>query len=105
MIKITNGADVLEVTNGAYETLYKGIGFVPMGDKRSGKKVASQNELEESQNANEEQTANEGDKPLSHWSKDEIKAFAEANDIDLTGTKNVSQARERVQAFLDEQPE
>lgn len=41
------------------------------------------------------------EKPIAQWNKDEIKKYAELRKIDITGTKNPNEARERIKAFLN----
>ena len=43
------------------------------------------------------------EKPIAQWSKEEIKKFAEIKEIDITGTKNAGEARDRIKAYLETQ--
>ena len=43
------------------------------------------------------------EKPIAKWSKEEIKKFAEIKEIDITGTKNAGEARDRIKAYLEDQ--
>ena len=43
------------------------------------------------------------EKPIAQWSKEEIKKFAEIKEIDITGTKNAGEARDRIKAYLEDQ--
>nr|DAV95825.1 MAG TPA: HeH/LEM domain [Caudoviricetes sp.] len=95
MVKITDGVSIFEVTNGAYEEIYKKQGFEPLEEA-----------LEDAVNTEPEDglgsEAEDGlDVPLSEWSKKQLKAFADENDIDLSGTKTADEARERVREFLN----
>ena len=98
MVKITNGVNVFEVSNGAYEGIYSKQGY----RKVDGSKVSTP-EIPLQPEKTEDELFLEGiiEKPLSQWSKDEIKRFAELNDIDITGTKNATEAKERIKSFLD----
>lgn len=40
------------------------------------------------------------EKPLSQWTKNEVKRFASIKGIDLKGTKNASEAKERIKPCL-----
>lgn len=104
MVKITNGVNIFEVTDGAYENNFKKLGYKIVKEKGSKAKVAKQEV--EADNAVEE-TVEETikmselvEKPLSNWTKDEVKKFAKANEIDITGTKGVDEAKERINDFL-----
>jgi hypothetical protein len=40
------------------------------------------------------------EKPISNWSKEEVKLYADHYEIELTGTKNVNEAKERIKNFM-----
>ena len=42
------------------------------------------------------------EKPISQWNKEEIKKFAALKDIDISGTKNATEAKELIKQFLEE---
>ena len=44
-------------------------------------------------------------KPLSQWNKDEVKKYATICSVDISGTKNAKEAKERIKAFIDEKAE
>lgn len=96
MVKITNGVDVFEVTRGAFDGIYSRQGF----------KIVIDEVVKSSANA-PEKTEDEIfveeilEKPISQWNKDEIKRFAAINKIDISGTKNASEAKEIIKSFID----
>lgn len=105
MVKITNGVNIFEVTDGAYENNFKKLGYKIVNEKGSRAQNAKQEV--EAGNAVEEKAVEETikmselvEKPLSNWTKDEVKKFAKANKIDITGTKGVDEAKERINDFL-----
>ena len=119
MIKCTNGMTVIEVTEGAYNTIFKDQGYRPVVDEvktpvetSNKKKVEipvednSKGESEEQIDVSEIDEKDEIDslleKPISQWSNDEVKAFAEAKEIDITGTKNAKEAKNRIKKFLED---
>lgn len=98
MIEITNGTVVCKVSAGAYNTMYKKHGFVPVVEAVPVPvQVSGVDEEEYRSNVVEL-----SEKPISQWSKAEVKAFAEANGIDLSGTKNVNEAKDRIKAYMNE---
>lgn len=101
MVKITNGVNVFEVSEGAFESIYKLQGYTKINDKKSAsvKKDEVAPEKVEKIDATDKFTELE-EKPISQWSKSEVKAYAEANDIDLSGTKNVGEAKELIKAAM-----
>lgn len=135
MVKCTNGVAVIEVTEGAYNTIFKDQGYRPIADevkapvapvvippeKKVGTPVEDNSEVEEdnSEVESEEQADAEEqadtyvpeekdeidsllEKPIGQWSNDEVKAFAEAKGIDITGTKNAKEAKGRIRKFLED---
>lgn len=107
MIKITNGSEVYQVTNGAYETVYKPMGFVPV----DGAAVEDNAAADEESVSDEEWTEAESDvdedaawceelkkKPIGQWNKSEVKRYAEIRSIDITGTKSINEAKDRIKA-------
>ena len=122
MVKCTNGMSVIEVTEGAYETIFKDQGYRPIADDVK-KPVApvvvpKQEEVETPVEDNSEVESEEQadayvpeekdeidsllEKPIGQWSNDEVKAFAEAKGIDITGTKNAKEAKGRIRKFLED---
>ena len=112
MIKITNGSEVYQVTNGAYETVYKPMGFVPVdgfvpadeavvaADAES-EQVASDEEWTDAESEVDEDAAwceELKKKPIGQWNKTEVKRYAEIRGIDITGTKSINEAKDRIKA-------
>lgn len=91
MVKITNGQSVFEVSNGAFEDIYSKQGFSIMKNAPKEKVV----KVEEPENELVE-------KPISKWTKNEVKQFALDNDIDISNTKNIDEAKELIKEFLGE---
>lgn len=105
MVNITNGVNIFEVTDGAYENNFKKLGYKIVNEK--GSNIKDEQQEVEADNVVEEKAAEEKikmselvEKPLSNWTKDEVKKFAKANEIDITGTKGVDEAKERINDFL-----
>lgn len=102
---------VIEVTEGAYNTIFKDQGYRPIADEV---KTPVETPIEDNSEVESEEQADayvpdEKDeidslleKPISQWSNNEVKAFAEAKEIDITGTKNVKEAKNRIRKFLED---
>ena len=122
MVKCTNGIAVIEVTEGAFNTIFKDQGYRPIVDEEKtpvtlvetpdDEEVETPDE-DNSEGESEEQAdtdvSGEKDeidslleKPIGQWSNDEVKAFAEAKGIDITGTKNAKEAKGRIRKFLED---
>lgn len=122
MVKCTNGIAVIEVTEGAYNTIFKDQGYRPIVDEEKTPVTPvetpddeevetpgednSEGESEEQADADVSGEKDEIDslleKPIGQWSNDEVKAFAEAKGIDITGTKNAKEAKGRIRKFLED---
>lgn len=123
MVKITNGSKIFEVSRGAYDSVYKGLGFHVVGTEPAEDKplkertqVPPETEGDEEEDApgenggGSETESGEGldldallEKPLSQWEPDELKEFVRAKGIDTAGAKKVSQVRGIVKKYLDNQ--
>lgn len=100
MVTITNGKNTLKVTSGAFNSIYKSCGYSLVGTEA---KVSDGTENVVVENPNpigynpfEELEA----KPISQWTKAEVKEYAEAKGIDLSGTKNVNDGKERIKVYM-----
>ena len=114
MIKITNGSEIYEVTRGAFETVYKPMGFY----KFEGKPVEHVDDVvedvvddvvdEPEQEADDEQSEEDAwcdeleKKPIGQWNKAEVKQYASVKGIDITGTKSINEAKDRIKAAREE---
>lgn len=121
MVKITNGSKIFEVSRGAYDSVYKGLGFHVVGTEPAEDKplkertqVPPETEGDEEDDAPDEpETEGEPgggldmdallEKPLSQWEPDELKEFVRAKGIDTAGAKKVSQVRGIVKKYLEDQ--
>lgn len=93
MVKCTNGVYTFCVTEGAYDNYYKPQGYT---------KVEEQNESVFVEDVDDEQDE-VLEKPIGQWTKQEVKDFAAANGIDISGTRNVGQAKEIIKDFIERQ--
>ena len=96
MVKITNGVDVFEVTRGALDGIYSRQGFKIVIDEAAKSSVNAPEKTEDEIFMEEIL-----EKPISQWSKDEIKRFAAIIKIDISGTKNASEAKEIIKSVID----
>lgn len=100
MVKITNGRDVFEVTEGAFEGIFVHQGFKKVDDKKDKPKIILDEVEIPVVDAADEFDELENEKPVSQWTKAEVKEFAKANGIDISGTKNVNEAKEIIKQFI-----
>ena len=99
MVKITNGVDVFEVTQGAFNTIYSKQGYMivePLPE-------AIPDEISVPEKTEDEKFVEEIiEKPISQWNKEEIIRFATLKEIDISGTKNAGEAKEIIKEFMEE---
>ena len=117
MIQVTDGKQVIVVTNGAYETIYKRMGFQPIERVHEAEEIAQAaskameehgvpyDPVAEGKPADEltELLAGLADKPVAEWTKEECSAFVEAHSIDLGGVKRASAIKAVIQNWINEQ--
>jgi hypothetical protein len=123
MVDITNGRDSLTVTKGAFEGIYKHLGYTlvndysqriqndagktvtPMDNKLPIEEEASTSDnLEQSEEVEQESPfamAELLETPIGQWSKEQLKEFAEANNISIDGASTVREVRNIIKDFID----
>ena len=114
MIKITNGSDIYEVTRGAFETVYKPMGFYEFKGKPAkhvedvvedvieGVADESEHEADEEHSEDDAWCDELEKKPIGQWNKAEVKQYASIKGVDITGTKSINEAKDRIKAAREE---
>lgn len=101
MVTIKNGNNIHVVTEGAYKEIFSRLGYEIISDKEE---VSIETPIDVDDNAMSEEDIEfilgVEEKPISQWSKTEVKKYAELKRIDITGTKNVNEAKEIIKEFL-----
>ena len=100
MVKITNGTNVFEVTHGAYEEIYRHQGYQKVAAKEQA--FGAEKSDGDGRTADEIFVEELQEKPISQWNKDEVKRYAAIEGIDITGTKNINEARELIRHHMNE---
>lgn len=128
MVDITNGKASLSVTKGAFEGIYKHQGYTLVHDYAgtseikanvTNKEVAKsfvddvasvEAQLPETEipySDNQEPSAEPLkmeellETPIGQWSKEQLKEFAEANNISIDGASTVREVRNIIKDFID----
>lgn len=108
MVKITNFVNTFEVTQGAYDDIFKKQGFelveeAPRKKKKATKKHVKE-AVEETKKTDEEAYIEElMEKPISQWNKEEVKTYASLKNIDISNTKNIGEARNVIKHSIDKE--
>lgn len=101
MVTIKNGNNIHVVTEGAYKEIFSKLGYEIISGKEE---VSVETPIDVDDNAMSEEDMEfilgVEEKPISQWSKTEVKKYAELKHIDITGTKNVNEAKEIIKDFL-----
>lgn len=101
MVTIKNGNNIHVVTEGAYKEIFSKLGYEIISGKEE---VSIETPIDVDDNAmseeDEEFILGVEEKPISQWSKTEVKKYAELKRIDITGTKNVNEAKAIIKEFL-----
>lgn len=98
MVKISNGVNTFQVTRGAYESVYVHQGYKLVAEERCEGATSVEPTPVDTDEAFVEALL---EKPVSQWSKGEVKRYANVVGLDITGTKNVNAAKELVKAYLE----
>lgn len=94
MVDITNGVDFFTVPEGAYKSIFEKQGY---------KIVVSESEVVEVDKQSEEITSDElNEKPVSRWTKQELKKYCSEHHISLDGVVRTEDVRERVLEFQEQ---
>lgn len=100
MVKITNFVNTFEVTQGAYDDIFKKQGFELVEEEKEDKKET----VEEIKKTKEEAYIEElMEKPISQWNKEEVKTYASLKNIDISNTKNIGEARNIIKQSIDKE--
>lgn len=124
MVDITNGINTITVTKGAFDGIYKHQGYTLVHDYASSIQVKpsenikseDNNYIDETKglkNNSQEETDKADDseslenelleKPISQWSQEELREYAEENGISLEGVTKAKEARNIIKNFIDSQ--
>ena len=117
MVDITNGINTISVTKGAFEGIYKYQGYKITKDYAASTVIeqaqpedADKNNYIDGDNVENnmvfDKTAgaeepNFIEKPIGQWTKEELREYAEANDISLDGVGTVKEVRNIVKEHMD----
>lgn len=100
MVKITDFVNTFEVTQGAYDDIFKKQGFELVEEEKEDKKETA----EETKKTNEEAYIEElMEKPISQWNKEEVKTYASLKNVDISNTKNIGEARNIIKQSIDKE--
>lgn len=97
MVTVTNGIETFNVSSGAAK-IYRDMGFEIIDSVEKHVKKVEEPKIELDGDMLFVNDIKE--KPISQWTKEEIKRFANINNIDVDNVKTVKEAREVIKKFL-----
>ena len=100
MVKITNGVNTFEVPSGAYRNTFKKLGYNLVSEPKEVTTTPLDASGDKPEDKPQEGFEELLEKPISQWNKHEVKAFAASKSIDLTGTKTIDEAKNRIKESL-----
>lgn len=97
-IKKAGSPEVLKVTKAAYKSHFEKNGWRPV-KKTKTKTVGSRSAVEGIPVDKRIEALMVA--PLSHWTPQDVKYFAEVKGIDLNGTRTAAEAKDRIKTYMD----
>lgn len=104
MINITNGINEFEVSRGAYESIFQKQGYSIVVDTET--EVVENNRdaaaVEPAKQVDKDAEALM-EKPISQWTKNEVKSFIDKKRIDVSGITSFNEVKDRVRKYIEEE--
>jgi hypothetical protein len=104
MVVITNGINEFEVSRGAYESIFQKQGYSIIVDAEA-EAVEDNNDAEATEHAEHVDKDAEAlvEKPISQWTKNEVKNFIAKKGIDVSGITSFNEVKDRVRKYIEEE--
>lgn len=97
MVTITNGKTTMGVTRGAYNSIYKSQGYREVEARKVDNGLGGAAGVTD----DDAFVASMRIKPIAQWNKADTKRFAALVGVDISGTANANEAKERIRVWLD----
>lgn len=104
MIFITNGINEFEVSRGAYESIFRKQGYSIVVDTET-EVVENNKDAVAAEPAKQVDKDAEAlmEKPISQWTKNEVKSFIDKKRIDVSGITSFNEVKDRVRKYIEEE--
>ena len=96
MIKITDGVRQFTVSKGAFDNIFKQQGYQVFKSATPADSIKSEPE---------KQVDPLDEKPVSQWTKQELKSYCDKHGIDLEGVTSTEEVRKRVISYQEQSQE
>lgn len=100
MVKLSNGLSTIVVPSGAV-AMYERTGFRVVKDSDVESANESVIDTVDTEEKESEFITNLLEKPISKWTKEEVKRFANEKGININGTKSVNDAKDRIRDYIN----
>ena len=105
MVKLSNGLYTIIVPSGAVAT-YERTGFRVVKDSDVESTIDNNEGVIDTADTDTEEKESEFitnllEKPISKWTKEEVKRFANEKGININGTKSVNDAKDRIRDYIN----
>lgn len=103
MVKLSNGLSTIVVPSGAV-AMYERTGFRVVKDSNVESVIDNNESVIDTVDTEEKESefiTNLLEKPISKWSKEEVKRFANEKGININGTKSVNDAKDRIRDYIN----
>lgn len=98
-IKSKDEKEIFQVTRGAYNTVFEGQGYsIVLKPKKAGQHKGA----DKAPSEDERFVAELMEKPISQWTKDEVKRFVDTKGIDTTGAKSVNEVKDLIKSMFQQ---
>lgn len=104
MINITNGINEFEVSRGAYESIFQKQGYSIVVNTET-EVVENNKDAAAAEPAKQVDKDAEAlmEKPISQWTKNEVKSFIDKKKIDVSGITSFNEVKDRVRKYIEEE--
>lgn len=104
MVIITNGINEFEVSRGAYESIFQKQGYSIAVDTET-EVVENNKDAAAAEPAKQVDKDAEAlmEKPISQWTKNEVKSFIDKKRIDVSGITSFNEVKDRVRKYIEEE--
>lgn len=105
MVVITNGINEFEVSRGAYESIFQKQGYSIIVDTETEAVEDNNDGAEATEHAEHVDKDAEAlvEKPISQWTKNEVKNFIAKKGIDVSGITSFNEVKDRVRKYIEEE--
>lgn len=100
MVKITNNIDTFEVSSGAYKSIFKHQGYTKVEEPTEVEGQIAMDDSKPPMSEDEQFLMDIVEKPISQWSKSEVKKYVDLKGIDTTGASTLAEVKELIKPTI-----